>query len=134
MEKFFEIVFGKQPGLDLAIAFVTAVVLPLLLESKGSKTAEAGGVALVWLACFLIYRVSGMIDSLFDSLFGPEKSLSSFRNLDQIRLEAASRLLGIPKKDNPRVSGIYKTGVQLFKGREEWEEKVKPYLEYSKAA
>jgi hypothetical protein len=157
MDKMFEKLFGKSPGLDVVVLVMTGFMLPLVLRKE---TIDAWGLLIVptvWVSALLLARRSGKWDDrLFDPLYGSEparsREQSSFarfvwrvvfvvtfrvdrsklaRTMDTWRDDALKALTfpGIRR----RKAGIYQSARTIFYGTEQWDKEIKPYLEFSKA-
>jgi hypothetical protein len=160
--KLFEGIFRKTPGLDLVIATMSGLMVPLVVGREFMEDWWLLVVPGVWLGALALSRVSGNWDDyVFDPLYGSQKTKqkeyasiwrsaarvlfpitflidrsSKVRLLDQKRHQAVLILtrplhgpLAVGEDD-----GLYKVAQKTFEGREEWEDKVKSRLEYSKAA
>src|SRR5690349_18371246 len=73
MDKIFEKLFGKRPGLDVVVLVITWFTVPRVLPKETvdewSLLIDSG----VWLVALLLWGASGKWDDwLFDPLYGSE--------------------------------------------------------------
>jgi hypothetical protein len=162
-DKFLEKIFGRNPGLDLVVAAITGFTVPVIIGKNLMEDWGLIIVPAVWTGSLILSHMSRKLDEwVFDPLYGTQKtrntkyaqiyrflsrilflvtylvdSSSKTITLDEKRREAVLRLKRRPLDGVLEVGedeGIYASAKKIFEGREEWEDRIKSRLEYSKAA
>jgi hypothetical protein len=151
----------KVPGLGLVAAVLSALIAVIL--HKSSSDFDIWLVGVIWALAYGFYRLGSCLDKkVFDPLYSERKdfptpppswhivhfvhflrrslyllagSLPGAKELRKTREKAAKMLHEAAKTSNPHTStGIYKTAEKLFGKSDDWDQKVKPLLNLSKAA
>jgi hypothetical protein len=143
----------KVPGLAYVATIISGVVTIFLDISEENFSLWI--ISIVWFFSFVFYFFSGIIDDIiYEPLYGlPGSNVKGFkftwsnvarfvfapircivdslpktRDMSEIRQSAARKF------DPNKITDIYKSAKKIFDGKDEWKDKVKIWLDLSKAA
>jgi hypothetical protein len=143
----------KVPGLAYVATIISGIMAIFLNVSE--ENFGLWIISIVWFVSFMFYFFSGIIDDIiYEPLYGLPRSnvkglkfiwlrvariifapirwvvdsLPKTRDISEVRQSAARKF------HSNKITGIYGSAKKIFDGRDEWQDKVKIWLDLSKAA